>query len=40
MIGSIHEIAYQNGWIKKNKLKNIIKKLGKNEYSKYLNNIL
>lgn len=40
MIGSIHEIAYQNGWITKNKLKNIIKKLGKNEYSEYLNNIL
>ena len=36
MIGSIHEIAYQNNWITKTKLNRVIKKLGKNDYSSYL----
>jgi len=36
MIGSIHEISYQNKWITKKKLNRIIEKLGRNDYSEYL----
>ncbi len=39
-IACIEEIAFKNKWINKKNLKDIIKKMGKCEYSKYLKNIL
>ncbi len=36
MIGCIEEIAYNNGWIDKNQLKELAKPLKKTEYGKYL----
>ena len=39
-IACIEEIAFKNKWISKKNLKDIIKKMGKCEYSKYLKNIL
>ena len=39
-IACIEEIAFKNKWIQRKNLKDIIKKMGKCEYSKYLKNIL
>ena len=39
-IGCIEEIAYKKKWINKNQLSIIIKKLGKNSYSEYLNSLI
>ncbi len=39
-ISCLEEICYQNKWINKDKLSNIIDGLGKNEYSQYLQNLL
>lgn len=39
-IGCIEEISFQNRWISISKLKNLIKKYPKNEYSDYLKKIL
>ena len=36
----LEEIGYKNKWLSKNKLNEIIKLIGKNEYSDYLRNIL
>jgi glucose-1-phosphate thymidylyltransferase len=40
MIGCIEEIAYRNGWISKQKLEEIAKKLSKTDYGEYLIKIL
>ena len=39
-IGCLEEIAFTKKWIDKNMLKTRIKFYGKNEYSKYLNDVL
>ena len=39
-IGCIEEIAYQNNWIKKNKIINAISFYGNCSYSNYLRNII
>jgi glucose-1-phosphate thymidylyltransferase len=39
-ISCIEEICYQNKWINKGQLSNIIDKLGHNEYKRYLTNLL
>jgi glucose-1-phosphate thymidylyltransferase len=39
-IGCIEEIALNNSWINKEKIKNIISFYGNCEYSKYLNSII
>jgi glucose-1-phosphate thymidylyltransferase len=39
-IGCIEEVAFRKGWISNIELRNLINKLGKNEYSQYLQTIL
>lgn len=39
-IACLEEIAYNNGWISKYKLKKLVKFLGKTEYSRYLLNLI
>jgi len=39
-IGSVHEVAYFNGWISKQELQNIINRSSSNEYFKYLSELL
>jgi glucose-1-phosphate thymidylyltransferase len=39
-ISCVEEICFQNKWINKDQLSNIIDKLGNNEYSAYLKNLL
>ena len=39
-IGCIEEIAYKKKWINKDQLSKIIKNLGKNSYSEYLNSLI
>jgi glucose-1-phosphate thymidylyltransferase len=39
-IACIEEICFKNKWINKPQLSNLIEKLGKNEYSRYLQDLL
>jgi glucose-1-phosphate thymidylyltransferase len=39
MIGCIEEIAFRNGWISKEQLRKLAKKLEKTDYGKYLMSI-
>jgi len=39
-IGCIEEIAYRQNWIDKSQFSNLLNQLGKNEYAKYLTDIL
>ena len=39
-VACLEEIAYANGWIDKEKILNIAKSLSKNEYGRYLKNLV
>ena len=39
-VACLEEIAYANGWIDKGKILNIAKSLSKNEYGRYLKNLV
>ena len=40
MIGCLEEIAYKNGWISKEQLKDIAKELRNTDYGEYLQEVI